>query len=407
MPINTLNVNLFAGPGSGKSTTAAAVFARLKKAGVNCELVTEFAKDKVWEGNSKIFLDQCYIFGKQHWKMSRLQREVDVVITDSPLLLSLVYNDKYESLPALALEAHRGMDSLNFFLNRTKPYNPKGRHQDEDGARALDSKILDMLITHDVDFVAVPGNEAGEDWVFDKVMEALEAQRPKDGQVLTSFGSNVAWADAPKPDLYSILKNLYEKLNDPEVQGRLREGFSKAGLVWPEAPVAVSQTRALTPIHSLFQEAPVALLPGLTTTEYSDGTREVTRPGSGFQWPHQAPEPRRFTTNLGPAPAPVPLYGVDREELIKDFLAVLEGFHGQPMSPDTMSRIKAELGALLAGRGATRGLMAQDHPDLTEPLTGHDWEISHVGHNIIVRFNGDVWPTMGEGNLIWHVALSF
>ena len=43
--------NFFSGPGAGKSTLAAAVFAKLKMLGVNCELVTEFAKDKTWEKN--------------------------------------------------------------------------------------------------------------------------------------------------------------------------------------------------------------------------------------------------------------------------------------------------------------------------------------------------------------------
>ena len=43
--------NFFSGPGAGKSTLAAATFARLKMLNVNCELVTEFAKDKTWEKN--------------------------------------------------------------------------------------------------------------------------------------------------------------------------------------------------------------------------------------------------------------------------------------------------------------------------------------------------------------------
>lgn len=46
-----LIVNLFGAPGAGKSTLAAYVFAKLKMAGVNAELVTEFAKDKTWENN--------------------------------------------------------------------------------------------------------------------------------------------------------------------------------------------------------------------------------------------------------------------------------------------------------------------------------------------------------------------
>ena len=44
-----LVVNLFAGPGTGKSTAAAQIFQALKWQRFSCELVTEFAKEKVWE----------------------------------------------------------------------------------------------------------------------------------------------------------------------------------------------------------------------------------------------------------------------------------------------------------------------------------------------------------------------
>ena len=47
--MNTLVINLFSGPGVGKSTTAAMVFAKLKMNGVDCEMALEFAKEKVWD----------------------------------------------------------------------------------------------------------------------------------------------------------------------------------------------------------------------------------------------------------------------------------------------------------------------------------------------------------------------
>ena len=50
----TLVVNLFAQPGAGKSTGAAYLFYNLKCLGVNCEYVSEFAKDKVWEENKSV-----------------------------------------------------------------------------------------------------------------------------------------------------------------------------------------------------------------------------------------------------------------------------------------------------------------------------------------------------------------
>lgn len=57
-------VNLYGAPGSGKSTGAAYIFASLKMMGVNAELVTEYAKDKVWEETREVFNNQAYIFGK-------------------------------------------------------------------------------------------------------------------------------------------------------------------------------------------------------------------------------------------------------------------------------------------------------------------------------------------------------
>ena len=39
-------INLFGGPGCGKSTGAAYVFSKLKMLGVNAELTSEYAKDK-------------------------------------------------------------------------------------------------------------------------------------------------------------------------------------------------------------------------------------------------------------------------------------------------------------------------------------------------------------------------
>ena len=42
---NTLVVNLFGGPGTGKSTTMAHVFAELKWRGYDCEMSNEYAKE--------------------------------------------------------------------------------------------------------------------------------------------------------------------------------------------------------------------------------------------------------------------------------------------------------------------------------------------------------------------------
>lgn len=125
-----LIINLFGAPGAGKSTGAAYVFSQLKAAGINAELVTEFAKDKVWEETKAVFENQAYIFGKQYFRISRLVGKVDVAITDSPILLSAFYgkNDQVlgKEFNDLTLKVFNHYDSVNVYVHRVKPYNGAG-----------------------------------------------------------------------------------------------------------------------------------------------------------------------------------------------------------------------------------------------------------------------------------------
>ena len=80
----TKYINIFGGPGAGKSTTAALLFAEMKSGGFKVELVTEVAKDFVWEDRSTTLSIQPYITIKQHRNLVRLKGKVDYVITDAP-----------------------------------------------------------------------------------------------------------------------------------------------------------------------------------------------------------------------------------------------------------------------------------------------------------------------------------
>ena len=143
----TLVVNMFGGPGSGKSTTAAGLFSELKERGYNCEMVREYAKDIVWAETTKTLQDQIYIFAKQLHKMRVLVGKVDLIITDSPILLSLIYGKDKEpaSFFDLVTDIHDTFNNMNIYVKRTKEFNPAGRLQNEDQARALDDQIKDMI----------------------------------------------------------------------------------------------------------------------------------------------------------------------------------------------------------------------------------------------------------------------
>lgn len=170
-------VNLFGSPGTGKSTGAAYIFSQLKMRGINAELVTEFAKDKVWEESKAVFNNQAYIFGKQYFRISRCADKVDVVITDSPLLLSLVYNNDPvlgEDFNNVVRKVMNSYDCRNFFLVRTKKYNPVGRFQTEKESNKIADKIHDLLDREGIDYITTTGDINGYDVIVNEIMKILE-----------------------------------------------------------------------------------------------------------------------------------------------------------------------------------------------------------------------------------------
>ena len=110
-----LIINLCGAPGAGKSTGASYIFSKLKMQGVNAELITEFAKDKTWENNKTALENQTYALGKQYYNITRCKDQVDVIITDSPILLSIFYGgDKFyaEELKNLGIKLWKNDNNL-------------------------------------------------------------------------------------------------------------------------------------------------------------------------------------------------------------------------------------------------------------------------------------------------------
>jgi hypothetical protein len=171
-------VNLFSGPGSGKSTTAAGLFFNLKVRGYNAELVTEFAKQLVWQERHAAFKDQLYIFAKQNSRLESLRGKVSHVITDSPLLLSNIYapDDYIEGFEDVVKNVFNSYNNINFFIKRVKTYNPVGRNETEEAARAVDIKMQNMLNTYGVKYDMIEGDEAAPRKIFDKILLDEEAK---------------------------------------------------------------------------------------------------------------------------------------------------------------------------------------------------------------------------------------
>lgn len=163
-------VNIFGGPGAGKSTTAAGLFYKMKQKGLNVELVTEYAKDMTWEGRMNILGDQLYVLAKQQRRVARLVGKVDYVVTDAPFFLGLVYMepDYLRTFEPLVLEAWDRYENHCFMLNRKNiQFQEVGRNQDAKQALEIDNKLHRLLNSRRIPFTEVVTSDTAVDEILD------------------------------------------------------------------------------------------------------------------------------------------------------------------------------------------------------------------------------------------------
>ena len=153
---NTIVINLFGGPGISKSTSSAKLFYELKTRHYNVELTNEYAKSLVYEESFKKIKNQLYLFAKQHNQIFRLNGVVDIIIMDSPLILSSIYDvNQSVHLRNLILDEHNKLNNLNFLIERQTEYKEEGRYHTLEEAKEVDVKIKTFLQTNNIEFIPV------------------------------------------------------------------------------------------------------------------------------------------------------------------------------------------------------------------------------------------------------------
>jgi len=160
-------INLFGGPGVGKSSVASGILYNLKRRHISCDAPYEFPKQLAWDNNESAIRDQLYVLANQHRGIVKSYGKVDYIILDSPILLSLVYKNEYttkeypsnlynDTFNELVLELHNSYNSINYFLERgTTEYNTKERYQSLEDSLVLDSKIKQMLMDNDINYQSI------------------------------------------------------------------------------------------------------------------------------------------------------------------------------------------------------------------------------------------------------------
>lgn len=157
-------INLFCGPGGGKSSIAAGITYKLKKNHISCDQPYEFPKLLAWDDNHSAIQDQLYVLANQHRGIVKSYGKVDYIVLDSPILLSLTYRNYYkgteypsslygESFDKMVLDTFNQYDNINIVLDRADGvHNNDERYQNLEESKELDIVIENSLIKNNIPF---------------------------------------------------------------------------------------------------------------------------------------------------------------------------------------------------------------------------------------------------------------
>lgn len=156
-------INLFGGPGIGKSSIANGITYKLKKKHISCNNPYEFPKRLAWDNNIPAIKDQLYVFANQHRGIAECYGKVDYIVIDSPILFSTIYHTYYtEGYPAelygkefhdLVVSLHKKYDNLNILLERGETvHNDDERFQDYSQSLEIDNLCKDILEKNNIPY---------------------------------------------------------------------------------------------------------------------------------------------------------------------------------------------------------------------------------------------------------------
>lgn len=158
----TLIINLIAGPCSGKSTIASELFARLKKMGIHCELVPEYIKDRIYEENKTMPINQIAIFGMEHYNISTKIGKVDVIVHDGSFINNIIYkNEDNLEFDNLIVSEYKKFWNLDFFIKRGNiEFEDYGRIHNLKQSKELDKIIKETYNKYNLSFIEVEARDA-------------------------------------------------------------------------------------------------------------------------------------------------------------------------------------------------------------------------------------------------------
>lgn len=156
---NTYIINFISGPGNGKTTMSALLFAKLKLIRFIVEFCPEYPKILVWKKDYDTLNNQYIVTKTQYDLLKQINGTVDFIVTDGPLVHGLYYNrhnkdntSNIDKTEEFILKCYNEFNNINIFLERGNfEYETQGRIQSED-----ESKEIDVILKHMLKACKIP-----------------------------------------------------------------------------------------------------------------------------------------------------------------------------------------------------------------------------------------------------------
>jgi hypothetical protein len=156
--IITLHVGIWGGPSMGKTGVAQLVSGDLKRLGYQADYVSEYAKELV-RANTIHRYDQLEILAEQHRREALNEGVLQVVVTDSPLPISLYHAkaEDREHFERLIDNRMQGWTVANYLVERDlhASYETEGRYENVEEALAKHAALKELLDRRDPYYVTL------------------------------------------------------------------------------------------------------------------------------------------------------------------------------------------------------------------------------------------------------------
>jgi hypothetical protein len=160
-------VCLWGASGTGKSTTAAGIYSKLKKLGYSCELSREVVKEWVYQGRNLALGDQMLIVSTQiKNEFAYVKNELDFIISDNPVLETVMYA---EQLDKLDYKLSITKNLANYYENHCESKGYTFKHYLLDNNIDNDN-IVNFLVNSKIKFKELIIDESTEDNIINDLI---------------------------------------------------------------------------------------------------------------------------------------------------------------------------------------------------------------------------------------------